>query len=117
MRNTCIENGSATFEEMLSDIELGVYAKRSRGGQTDGEMFTFIAGEAWMIRDGKLAERVKNVALQGNVFETMRNIDVVGNDFRIKDSAGGCGKGGQMPLPVSHGSPHIRIQNVVIGGR
>jgi TldD protein len=116
MRNTCIENGSATFEEMLSDIKLGVYARHSRGGQTDGEMFTFIAAEAWMIRDGKLAERVKNVALQGNVFETMRNIDLVGNDFRILDSAGGCGKGAQMPLPVSHGSPHVRIQNVVIGG-
>ncbi|MHC4660571.1 MAG: TldD/PmbA family protein [Planctomycetota bacterium] len=117
MRNTCIENGEATFDEMLSDIKLGVYAKKSRGGQTDGEMFTFIAGEAWMIRDGKLAERVKNVALQGNVFETLRNIDMLGNDFRIKDSAGGCGKGGQMPLPVSHGSPHARIQNVVIGGQ
>jgi len=116
MRNTCIENGSAAFEEMLSGVPLGVHAKLSRGGQTDGEMFTFIAGEAWMIRDGKLAERVKNVALQGNVFETLKNIDLVGNDFRIKDSAGGCGKGGQSPLPVSHGSPHVRIRNVVIGG-
>ena len=26
-------------------------------------------------------------------------------------------EGGQMPLPVSHGSPHIKIENVVIGGK
>ncbi len=117
MRNTCIEGGDASFEEMLKDIRLGVYAKDSYGGQTSGEMFTFSAGEAYMIRDGKLAELVKNVTLSGNVFQTLRNIDMIGSDFAVKDSGGGCGKGGQMPLPVSHGSPHIRISKAIIGGR
>ncbi len=117
MRNTCIEGGDASFEEMLKDIKLGVYAKDSYGGQTSGEMFTFSAGEAYMIRDGKLAELVKNVTLSGNVFQTLRNIDMIGSDFAVKDSGGGCGKGGQMPLPVSHGSPHIRISKAIIGGR
>ncbi len=117
MRNTCIENGDAPFEEMIGDIELGIYAKKSYGGQTNGEMFTFSAGEAYMIRDGKIAELVKNCSLSGNVFRTLKNIDMVGNDFAVHDSGGGCGKGGQMPLPVSHGSPHIRIKKVVVGGR
>ena len=117
MRNTCIEGGDASFEEMLKDIKLGVYAKDSYGGQTSGEMFTFSAGEAYMIRDGKLAELVKNVTLSGNVFQTLRNIDMIGRDFAVKDSGGGCGKGGQGPLPVSHGSPHIRISKAIIGGR
>lgn len=117
MRNTCIENGKADFEEMLKGIKLGVYARDSYGGQTSGEMFTFSAGEAYMIRDGKVAELVKNVTLSGNVFETLRNIDMVGNDFTVRDTGGGCGKGGQMPLPVSHGSPHIRIRKVIVGGR
>jgi TldD protein len=102
---------------MLKDIKLGVYAKDSYGGQTSGEIFTFSAGEAYMIREGKMAELVKNVTLSGNVFRTLRNIDMIGNDFRIEDSGGGCGKGGQMPLPVSHGSPHIRIRKVIVGGR
>jgi len=117
MRNTCIEAGESSFEDMIKDIKLGVYAKKSYGGQTSGEMFTFSAGEAYMIRDGKVAELVKNCSLSGNVFHTLKNIDALGNDFKIHDSGGGCGKGGQMPLPVSHGSPHVRIKNVVIGGR
>jgi len=117
MRTTCIENGESSFEELISGIKLGVYAKKAYGGQTNGEMFTFGAGEGYMIRDGKLAELVKNVNLSGNVFDTLSNISMIGNDFSIVDSGGGCGKGGQMPLPVSHGSPHIKIENVVIGGK
>lgn len=117
MRTTCIENGENSFDELINGIKLGVYAKKAYGGQTNGEMFTFGAGEGYMIRDGKIAELVKNVNLSGNVFDTLANISMIGNDFSIVDSGGGCGKGGQMPLPVSHGSPHLRIENVVIGGK
>ena len=69
-----------------------------------------------MIRDGQIAEMVKDVILAGNLFSTLLNIDAIGNDFKWINGAGGCGKGSQYPLPVSFGSPHIRIQNVVIGG-
>jgi len=44
------------------------------------------------------------------------NLDAVGNDLDI-NQGGGCGKGGQMPLPVSNGSPHIRISKCLVGGR
>lgn len=80
-------------------------------------MFTFTAGWGYMIRDGRLAELVKDITLQGNLFETLKNIDAVGNDFFVHESGGGCGKGEQFPLPVGQASPHIRIRNVVIGGR
>ncbi len=116
MRNTCIAPGQASFEDMLKDIKLGVYAIDSFGGQTNGEMFTFSAGEAYMIRDGKLAEMVRDVNLTGNVFTTLANIDMVGKDFTPFESPGGCGKGEQAPLPTSEWAPHMRIQNVVIGG-
>lgn len=116
MRTTGIEPGEASFEEMLEGIELGVYAVGSYGGQTAGEMFTFTAGEAYMVRNGKLAEMVRDVTLTGNVFETLRNIDLIGRDPASRDGPGGCGKGEQAPLAVSFRSPHIRIQNVVVGG-
>jgi TldD protein len=102
---------------MIKDIELGVYACDSRGGQTMLENFTFTSGYAYMIREGKVAEMVKDVVLGGNLFQTLANIDAVGSDFKWLETAGGCGKGGQMPLPVSMGSGHIRIQNVPMGGR
>ncbi|MGQ9779503.1 MAG: TldD/PmbA family protein [Bacillota bacterium] len=117
MRTTCIEPGNSSFEEMLAGISLGVYAQEAYGGQTDGEQFTFTAGRARMIRHGALAEYVKDVTLTGNVFTTLKNIDRVGNDFTRHEGPGGCGKAGQSPLPVSMWSPHIRIQNVVIGGK
>jgi TldD protein len=116
MSNTFIESGSTSFEEMLGGIEEGVYVKDWYGGTTSLEMFTFSAGEAYMIRRGKLAELLRPVVLTGNVFTTLQNIDAIGNDLEM-NQGGGCGKGGQYPLPVSNGSPHIRIRHCVVGGR
>jgi len=116
MTNTFIESGNSSFEEMLSDVKDGIYVKDWYGGQTSLEMFTFSAGEAYMIRNGKLAELLRPVVLSGNVFVTLNNIDAIGNDLSM-NQGGGCGKGGQSPLPVSNGSPHIRIRHCLIGGR
>jgi TldD protein len=116
MTNTYIEPGDATFEEIIGDIKLGVYCLNWYGGTTSMEMFTFSAGEAYMIRDGKIAELVRPVKLTGNLFTTLQNIDAFGTDLDF-NQGGGCGKGGQMPLPVSNGSPHIRIQDTVVGER
>ena len=115
MTNTYIQPGSVSFDDMLADIKEGVYARDSFGGETSMEMFTFSAAEAYMIRNGRLEEMVRNVNLTGNVFETLMNIDAIGNDLGW-NQGGGCGKGAQSPLPVGDGSPHIRIRNVVIGG-
>jgi TldD protein len=116
MTNTYIEPGDVPFEDMLAEIKEGIYAKNWYGGMTSMEMFTFSAGETYMIRNGRLAEALRPVVLTGNVFETLKNIDAIGNDLDM-NQGGGCGKGGQMPLPVSNGSPHIRIRHCLVGGR
>ncbi|MFC1952216.1 TldD/PmbA family protein [Chloroflexota bacterium] len=116
MTNTYIEPKSASFEDIIGEIKEGIYAKNWYGGMTSMEMFTFSAGEAYMIRHGKLAEPLRPVVLTGNVFTTMKNIDAIGNDLEM-NQGGGCGKGEQMPLSVSNGSPHIRIHHCLIGGR
>ncbi len=115
MTNTYIEPGSVSFEDMISDIKEGVYVKNWYGGTTSMEMFTFSAGEAYMIRHGKLAESLRPVVLTGNVFTTLMNIEAIGDDLEM-NQGGGCGKGEQMPLPVSNGSPHIRIGHCLVGG-
>ncbi|MCS7031243.1 MAG: TldD/PmbA family protein [Gloeomargarita sp. SKYG116] len=115
MTNTGIEPGRYTLAEMMQDIDLGVYCVRMLGGQTNGELFTFAAAEGFMIRNGQLAEPVSDVTLSGNVFQTLKDIEAIGNDTVYRN--GGCGKAGQSPLPVSVGGPHVRIKNVVIGGR
>tara|TARA_B100001964_G_scaffold60341_1_gene68399 strand:- start:1271 stop:2632 length:1362 start_codon:yes stop_codon:yes gene_type:complete len=117
MTNTYMESRDQTFEEMLAGVDDGIYAKGSLGGQTNTEMFTFSAEEAYKIKDGKICEQVRDVVLTGNVFETLMNIDAIGNDRILFGGLGGCGKGGQSPLRVSDGGPHIRIEDVTIGGR
>ncbi len=116
MTNTFIEPGNCKFDDMIADIKEGVYAKSWYGGTTSMEMFTFSSGETYMIRNGKVAEMVRPVVLTGNVFKTLMNIDAIGDDLDM-NQGGGCGKGGQSPLPVSNGSPHIRIQHCLVGGK
>ncbi|MBW4602283.1 MAG: TldD/PmbA family protein [Calothrix sp. FI2-JRJ7] len=115
MTNTWIERGKTPVSDLFSDIKEGVYARNWLGGMTNGEMFTFSAGEAWMIRNGKIAEPVKDVTLSGNVFQTLEDIEGIGDDF-YWDESGGCGKGGQNGLPVGCGGPSLRIRDVVVGG-
>ncbi|MEA3356406.1 MAG: TldD/PmbA family protein [Candidatus Bipolaricaulota bacterium] len=117
MTNTYIESGDNTLAEMMSGIDRGIYAIKAYGGQTMFEQFTFSAAYAYMIENGEPGEMLRDVVLTGNLFETLRSIDMIGDDLQIHGGAGGCGKGGQFPLPVTDGSPHIRIQNVTIGGK
>ncbi len=115
MTNTYIEPGTLSFEDIVSDIKEGIYAKDWYGGTTSLEMFTFSAAEAYMIRNGKIAELLRPVMLSGNIFVTLGNIDTIGNDLQM-NQGGGCGKREQSPLPVSNGSPHIRIRRCLVGG-
>jgi TldD protein len=118
MTNTYLDKGNSNFQEMIKDVELGVYAIEMIGGQTELEMFTFSAAYGYMIRNGEVAELVRDVVLTGNVFETLMNIDKIGSDLKwLPNGPGGCGKGKQSPLRVGIGGPHIRIQNCIVGGQ
>ena len=115
MTNTFIVPGEASPEDLIAGVEDGLYVKNWYGGMTSMEMFTFSAGEAYRIRNGQIAELVRPVMLSGNVFTTLHNIDAIASDLGMNEG-GGCGKAGQSPLPVSNGSPHIRIRECLIGG-
>jgi TldD protein len=117
MSNTFIEPRDWEREALIADTEEGLYARGSIGGMTNMEMFTFSAEEGFIIRGGRLAERVRDVVLTGNVFETLASIDAIGSDLTLTGGLGGCGKEGQNPLRVSTGAPHIRIRNCLVGGR
>lgn len=117
MSNTYVEGNKYTFEEMLSSVKFGIYAKGSRGGQTNGEMFTFNATEGYLIKDGKITKMLRDITLSGNVFETLHNIEMIGKDVQFYGGIGGCGKDGQSPLPITLGGPHIKVKDVVVGGK
>ena len=115
MSNTYLQPGENSFEELFEDISDGIYLKGSRGGQVDtGKgIFQFNAAEGYLIKDGEITTPLRDVSLSGNILETLKNIDAIGNDFKL--SVGFCGKDGQT-APVGDGGPHTRIQNALVGG-
>lgn len=115
MTNTYIENGDTPKEELFSGVDKGIYALNFFGGTTENDTFTFSAGYGYRIENGEIGELVRDVTLTGNLFQTLHNIDGLSNDLKIFET-GGCGKGGQAPLPTGLGAPHVRIRDVVIGG-
>ena len=116
MTNTYIDNGNSNLEKMLESMDDGIYALNYLGGMTNLEMFTFSSGYAYRVKNGKIKELLRDVNLSGNVFTTLKNISAIGSDLQHQGGLGGCGKGGQSGLPVSTGSPHILIKDVLIGG-
>ncbi len=115
MSNTYLEPDKSTLDELIKDIKLGILTFSWFGGSTSYEMFTFTAGWGRMIRDGQLAEVVRDVKLTGNIFKTLRSIEGVSSD--LEWDAGYCGKGGQSGLPNATGGPFVRIRGVTVGGR
>lgn len=115
MSNTYLQPGDNTFEELIEDLPNGMYLKGSRGGQVDtGKgIFQFNAAEGYLIEDGEITTPLRDVSLSGNILETLKNIDAIGNDFKL--SVGFCGKDGQT-APVGDGGPHTRILNALVGG-
>ena len=117
MSNTFIAPGTTSFEELLADIDVGVYLKAGQWGHVFCErgQYTCSAGEGYMIRDGQVAEHLRDVCISGMTLETLMNADSVSSDFEM-DMAGMCGKNGQG-MHVSSGGPHVRVRDVVVGGQ
>ncbi len=116
MSNTIIEPGDSEFEEMREDISYGIYAMGMRGGQVDtvrGE-FQFSAEEAFLIENGELTKRLKNISLSGHTLDVLKNIDALGKT-KSRGSIGFCGKEGQE-VPVSEYAPHVRVKKILVGG-
>lgn len=114
MSNTFIDNGDMTRDEVFEGVN-GIYLKGSRGGQVNtGEgVFQFNAVMGYIIKDGKMADTIRDVSLSGNTLKTLKNITRVGND--LKFHSGKCGKAGQG-VAVGDGSPHILVVDAVVGG-
>ncbi len=116
MTNTFMEPKTASVDDLFHEVDDGIYACGVIGGQTNLEMFTFTSAYGFRVKNGKRKKMFRDIVLSGNVFSTLKNIRGVADDLKLYGGLGGCGKGGQAPLPVSYGGPHILIDNVLVGG-
>src|SRR6202790_4114218 len=117
MTNTVMLSGAHTAEEMLRSVKRGLYAVNFGGGQVDikSGKFVFSASEAYLIENGKVTYAVRRATLIGNGPDALTKVSMIGNDLRLDDGIGTCGKDGQG-VPVGVGQPSVRMDGLTIGG-
>jgi len=117
MTNTFMLAGDSTPEEIIQSVSRGLYAVSFGGGQVDitSGKFVFSASEAYLIEGGKVTRPVKGATLIGNGPDVLTRISMVGNDLKLDDGVGTCGKEGQS-VPVGVGQPTLRIDGLTVGG-
>ena len=120
MTNTYAEDGPYSEEEIIASVKDGLYAPDFGGGSVDitSGKFNFEMAAAYPIKDGQVLweEPVKGATLIGNGPDVMGKISMVGNNMRLDDGVGTCGKEGQG-VPVGIGQPSFRIDGITVGGR
>jgi TldD protein len=117
MRNTFIDAGSVSPEDIIANTKKGIYvAQTGGGGEVDVITGNFMmgVGEAYLIENGKITSPIKGASLSGMGITAMKTIDMVGNDLVIFPGAGGCGKG--QTVPTGFGMPTIRVRGILVGG-
>ena len=119
MTNTYFTAGDLTKEEALESLDTGVYAIQTSGGQVGGDgSFLFKAIRGYWVQNGEIKEPIREVSLSGNILNLLSNVEGGTKDLRIDAGYfGGCGKGGQFPLPVGLGGPELVISEVTFGGK
>ncbi len=117
MTNTYMLSGDKTPEEIIASVKKGIYAVSFGGGQVDITSGKFVFGctEAYLIDNGKIGAPVKGAMLIGNGPDAMQRITMIGNDMKLDTGMGNCGKGGQW-VPVGVGQPHVRMNEMTVGG-
>ena len=117
MTNTYMLPGNKEPREIIESVERGLYAVSFGGGQVDitNGKFVFSASEAYLIEKGKISSPVKGATLIGDGPDVLTRVSMVGNDLKLDNGVGTCGKQGQS-VPVGVGQPTLKIEKMTVGG-
>lgn len=118
MKNTYFSPGDLSFEEAMEQLDTGIYAINTAGGQANADgTFMFKALRGYYVEKGEEKYPLREVTLTGSILDFLRNIEGATKELFIWSSYfGGCGKDEQSPLPVGLGGPHLLIREVQFGG-
>lgn len=117
MRVTYMENGSMDEKDIISSVKRGIYVDDFTNGQVQigaGD-FTFYVKTGYLIENGKLTQPIKDINIIGNGPKALADISMVGNNLKISQGSGTCGKDGQS-VPVGYGLPTVLVNNLTVGG-
>ena len=117
MTNTYMLSGQDDPGDIIRSVKNGVYAVNFGGGQVDitNGKFVFSASEAYLIENGQITAPIKGATLIGNGPDVLTRVSMVGNDLKLDEGVGTCGKDGQA-VPVGVGIPTIKIDRMTVGG-
>src|SRR5436309_11292572 len=117
MTNTYLLAGEDEPEDIIRSVKRGIYAKNFGGGQVDitNGKFVFSASEAYLIEDGKVTAPIRGATLIGNGPDALTRVSMVGNDLKLDEGIGTCGKDGQA-VPVGVGMPTTKLDRLTVGG-
>ena len=117
MTNTFMLAGKEDPQAIIASVKRGLYAVNFGGGSVDitSGKFVFSASEAYLIEDGRIGPAVKGATLIGNGPDAMTKVTMIGNDLKLDDGVGTCGKDGQG-VPVGVGQPTLRMDGLTVGG-
>jgi len=115
MTNTSILPGASDPDDIMAGTDGGLYAKALGGGQVNPATGDFVFGvtEAYLIEGGRITTPVRGANLIGNGIDILAAVDAVADNFDSRP--GTCGKDGQG-VPVTTGSPTLRIARMTVGG-
>ncbi len=115
MRNTFIEPGQDSFDDMVASIDKGIYASHMGGGSVQpgtGE-FNFAVTEGYYIENGKIQHPVKAATLISTGPKVLKEISMIGQDFSL--ACGMCGSvSGAVPTTV--GQATLKVDDILVGG-
>jgi len=117
MTNTFMMAGDSDPADIIQSTPKGLYCANFGGGQVDitSGNFVFSASECYLIEDGKVTRPVRGATLIGNGPEALKYVSMVGNDLKLDEGVGICGKEGQS-VPVGVGIPTLKIDRMTVGG-
>jgi TldD protein len=121
MSNLHLEPGEGSRDELIADVDDGVYLETNKSWSIDDKRLNFQFGTqiAWEIKGGRLGRMLRDATYTGITPEFWGSLDAVAGrgEWRLSGLTN-CGKGqpGQS-AHVSHGAAPGRFRNVQIGVR
>ena len=97
--------GNKTSDQLMDEVDDGLIIYYLQGAHSSNPVsgeFSVVATPAWKIRKGEIVHSSRGVMLAGNIFEVLKNVNVIANNDR---------KMGQLI------SPWLLVENVKVIGK